>query len=192
MLDLLALAKKPAPTIAPAPATQPNPAPPAQPTPIANPFEQLKQTANGFALRQPDTVPTAPGAPPSIASVANQPVAQVAQQTGPVDLAMGEFPNQTVNTDEEAVSRFQQMLEYLKTHLASHEIANNLADTLKFLETHTFLTETMKPADIQTFVRTMRAAYGTVIAKKTERSTKRAVSNEKVEEVLGELADLDF
>ncbi len=114
MIDLLALAKKPTPAtpaIAPAPATQPPPAP------NANPFEMLKQTTNGFALKTPVASPAAqPAAPPSIASVAQQPVAQVAQQTGPVDLAMGEFPNQTVNTNEEAVARFQQMLECLKTH----------------------------------------------------------------------------
>ncbi len=212
-LDLLANARKlraaqeqqqdaPVQTLVPAPSSTATP-PPVQQQPAvapvsANPFDMLKQTTNGFALNTgraqapPPTAPTpAPAQPtsfgvPSIADVA------VTMPMTNVPIQMGDFPNQPVNTDEEAAVRFQQMLGHLNEHLNGAEIAENLATTLKFLEAHSFLTDLMKPADIQTFVRTMRAAYGSVIVKKTERTTKRKASTEKVEEAMSELASLGF
>ncbi len=181
---------------------------PVAPPPPQDPFAQLKQTTTGFALQtqvvaplpaavvpqmappaaSPVPPPPEPGSPNAIALAA---IAQTVANT-PAPLQMGDFPNQPVNTEADAVTRFREMLQHLATNLNAPEIAENLATTLRLLDTHAFLAETMKPIDIQIFVRTMRAAYGTVIAKKTERVTKRKKTAEKTEEVFSNLAHLDF
>ena len=132
---------------------------------------------------------------------------QVANQTKPVEKAAPKNNAIPQVSDEkynlvadaepslstEAAEKFRDMLTMLAENIDNEgELQNVLKGTLTHLKENPEVDCILTPEDRATFVRAARKSYGITLVTKTTRKAKVTKASAKVDELMDELADLDF
>ena len=141
-------------------------------------------------------------------SLGSKPVAETATESkvetakpGVKDNAVPEVSDEKFNIvagvdatlDTEAGNKFREMLTMLADNIDSDgDLQRILKGTMEYLRDNPECDAILKPEDRAIFVRAARKSYGITLAAKTTRKAKTTKSAAKVDELMDELADLDF
>ncbi len=101
--------------------------------------------------------------------------------------------NSTAVLSEESGNSFQQQLDMLQQAIdGTGDLKDQMVNILTFLDDNPEYKETVSPQDVSVFVAACRKVAGITVTEKVERKTKKAKVSANVEEVLSDLADLEF
>lgn len=115
----------------------------------------------------------------------------------PIDLTMTDaelseadiiHASQLEGFDQDALDEYQTNLSILRESLGDQELVGQaIANLLQSMQQHSFLAKVLRPQDGGVMIRALRESYGVVIAKKSERSTKKAEKSKKIDDIASEL-----
>ena len=93
----------------------------------------------------------------------------------------------------EAGDKFRDMLTMLEENIDSEgDLQRILKGTMEYLQDNPECDAILRPEDRAVFVRAARKSYGITITAKTTRKAATTKNEKKVDELMDELADLDF
>ena len=94
---------------------------------------------------------------------------------------------------EEAGNKFQEQLDMLQQAVdGTGELKDQMVNILTFLDDNPQYKANVSPKDVSVFVAACRKVAGITVQEKAKRKTSTAKVSAKVEEVMGDLADLEF
>lgn len=93
----------------------------------------------------------------------------------------------------EAGNKFQEQLEMLQAAIdGTGDLKDQMENILTFLDDNPQYKENVSPKDVSVFVTACRKVAGITVTEKTERKTRKTKVSAQVEDVLADLADLEF
>lgn len=99
----------------------------------------------------------------------------------------------TAQFSEETGNAFVQQLNMLQQAIdGTGDLKDQMTNILTFLDDNPEYKETVSPQDVSVFVAACRKVANITVTEKVERKTKKAKVSANVEEVLADLADLEF
>lgn len=102
-------------------------------------------------------------------------------------------PGAIAGLTKEAAEKFRDMLVMLADVIDNEsELQNVLRGTLLHLQENPEVDAILTPEDRAVFVRAARKSYGITLVAKTTRKTKTTKAAKQVDDLMDELADLDF
>ena len=108
------------------------------------------------------------------------------------DITDQEFnsPEQKEAFEKQEMENIKEALKILEDSLDDKELVSDAVRYIfQHVQQHPFLADMLAPEDIGLMVRGLRNSYASVVAKKSERSNKRATNAAKVDEIAKELGD---
>jgi len=151
-----------------------------------NPFDSLADTLNNIDQQKPMLSTETSSEPLSTQSSESQ-----FENPTIDDVSNFVFEEQPDETDEAIMHQFSTMLSSLSKSTGD-QVPVNLAKNLKFIKTHAFLADILKPESISILVTALRKSYSFTVDTKTEKSTKKALQNKKLSEVSDSLGGFNF
>ena len=138
--------------------------------------------SNGNQLLKPKNKPTAPTfKKPSV------PIPEMADDKYEV-VADSTAELSKVNGD-----KFQEQLNMLQHAIDGNgQLRDQMINILTFLDDNPQFKDNVGPKDVAVFVNACRKVAGITVTEKTERKSRRTASSAQVEEILDDLADLNF
>lgn len=145
------------------------------------------------AEKSPETKPA--GIQLGSKQVSNPPV-EIANEDIPTLAPVGEKyvlnAEATEQLPAETLEGFAKHMQTLIDTMGTKELSNSLHAILKYTKEHPELKGILRPEDVQLFVRGCRQSYGLVVKAKQTNQAKRKVSSANVEDVMNDLADIQF
>lgn len=101
--------------------------------------------------------------------------------------------NSVPEFSEEAGDKFQQQLEMLQQAVdGTGELKDQMVNILTFLDDNPQYKDNVSPKDVAVFVAACRKVAGITVQEKSTRKAGKKKTTAKVEEVISDLADLEF
>lgn len=168
---------------------------------LAQTLEQTKQSGFSLSSAMAGLSKTLEGKPeinntnnPNNTNNTNNPIPnkpkQETQFTNPTleDVSNFVFEEQPTQTNEQIVTRFQELLSELESSLGD-QVPRNLTTCMEFMESHPFLADILKPEAITPLVRALSKSYGYIVTIKNEKDAKKQKQNEEINQISDLLGD---